>query len=65
MKIRWLFCFLQPLFPRAYSEWDGISFMRSSKKRLPGDCTLTSLTNNGTINFNGHTITLADGTILK
>ena len=32
---------------------------------LTGDCTLTSLTNKGTINFNGHTITLADGTVLK
>lgn len=32
---------------------------------LTGDFTLTSLTNNGTINFNGHTITLADGTVLK
>ena len=32
---------------------------------LTGDCTLTSLTNNGTMNFNGHTITLADGTILR
>lgn len=32
---------------------------------LTGDCTLTSLTNNGTINFNGHTITLANGTVLK
>ncbi len=32
---------------------------------LTGDCTLTSLTNNGTINFNGYTITLADGSVLK
>ena len=32
---------------------------------LTGDCAITSLTNNGTINFNGHTITLADGTVLK
>ena len=32
---------------------------------LTGDCTITSLTNNGTINFNGHTITLADGTVLR
>ncbi len=32
---------------------------------LTGDCTLTSLTNNGTINFNGYTITLADGTVLQ
>ena len=31
---------------------------------LTGDCTITSLTNNGKINFNGHTITLADGTVL-
>lgn len=33
--------------------------------RLTGDCTLTSLTNHGTIDFNGHTITLADGTVLS
>ena len=32
---------------------------------LTDDCTISSLTNNGKINFNGHTITLADGTILK
>ena len=32
---------------------------------LTGDCTVTSLVNNGTINFNGHTITLADGTVMK
>lgn len=32
---------------------------------LTGDCTITSLTNNGTINFNGYTITLADGTVLR
>lgn len=31
---------------------------------LTGNCTLTSLTNSGTINFNGYTITLADGTVL-
>ena len=32
---------------------------------LTGNCTLTSLTNNGTIDFNGYTITLADGTVLR
>lgn len=32
---------------------------------LTGDCTITSLENNGKINFNGHTITLADGTVIK
>ena len=31
---------------------------------LTGDCTITSLINNGTIDFNGYTITLADGTVL-
>ena len=32
---------------------------------LTGDCTITSLINNGKINFSGHTITLADGTVLR
>lgn len=32
---------------------------------LTGDCVISSLTNNGTINFNGYTITLADGTVLS
>ena len=32
---------------------------------LTGDCVITSLTNNGTINFNGYTITLADSTVLS
>ena len=32
---------------------------------LTGDCTITSLTNEGTISFNGYTITLADGTVLS
>ncbi len=31
---------------------------------LTGNCTVTSLTNNGTVNFNGYTITLADGTVI-
>ncbi len=31
---------------------------------LTGDCEITSLENNGTINYNGYTITLADGTVL-
>ena len=32
---------------------------------LTGNCSITRLTNNGTINYNGYAITLADGTILK
>lgn len=31
---------------------------------LTGNCKISSLTNNGTINYNGYTITLADGTVL-
>ena len=33
--------------------------------KLTGDCKITSIENNGTIDFNGYTITLADGTVLK
>ena len=32
---------------------------------LTGNCTISSLTNNGTINFNGYTITLTDRTVLS
>ena len=32
---------------------------------LTGDCTVTSVDNSGTIEFNGYTITLADGTVLS
>ncbi len=32
---------------------------------LTGNCTVTTLTNNGTINFNGYTITLVDGTVVS
>lgn len=32
---------------------------------LTGDCALTSLNNQGTVRLNGHTITLADGSILQ
>lgn len=31
---------------------------------LTGDCTVTGLENNGTIEYNGHTVTLTDGTVL-
>lgn len=42
-----------------------VTLEKGSTWTLTGDCTLTSLTNNGTIHFNGHTITLADGTVLS
>lgn len=42
-----------------------ITVEAGSTWNLTGDCTVTSLTNHGTINYNGHTITLADGTVLN
>ena len=33
--------------------------------KLTGNCKITSLTNLGKIDFNGYTITLADGTVLS
>lgn len=41
-----------------------VTVEKGSTWTLTGDCKISSLTNNGTINFNGHTITLADGTVL-
>jgi len=42
----------------------NVTVSSGSTWNLTGDCYVTSLTNNGTINFNGHTIYLADGTSL-
>ena len=42
-----------------------ITIESGSVWELTGDCTITSLTNNGTIRFNGYSITLADGTVLE
>lgn len=49
----------------AVSDNAVVTIEKGSTWTLTGDCTITSLTNNGTINFNGYTITLADGTVLK
>ncbi len=49
----------------AVSDNAVITVESGSTWNLTGNCTITSLTNNGTINFNGYTITLADGTVLK
>lgn len=38
---------------------------QGSTWKLTGDCTLDVLDNQGSIDFNGHRITLADGTVLK
>ncbi len=49
----------------AVSDNAVITIDSGSTWTLTENCTVTSLTNNGTINFNGYTITLADGTVLK
>jgi len=41
-----------------------ITIDSGSSWNLTGDCTVTNIENNGTINYNGYKITLADGTIL-
>lgn len=43
----------------------GDSSFTENGETLTGDCVITSLTNSGTINFNGYTITLAGGTVLQ
>ena len=42
-----------------------VTIEKGSTWTLTGDCMITSLENNGTINFNGHTITLASGEVLS
>ena len=49
----------------AVSDNAVLTIEAESTWNLTGDCTISSLTNNGTINFNGYTITLADGTVLS
>ena len=41
-----------------------VTIEEGSTWTLTGDCTITSLDNQGTIEYNGYTITLADGTVL-
>ena len=50
---------------KAVSDNAAATIDSGSTWELTGDCTLSALENNGTIHFNGHTITLADGTVLK
>ena len=49
----------------AVSDNAAVTIDSGSTWELTGDCTLSTLENNGTIHFNGHTITLADGTVLR
>ncbi len=49
------------------SETSGaaVTIDESSTWTLTGDCTVTSLENRGKINYNGHKITLSDGSVLS
>lgn len=49
----------------AVSDQAVITIGEGCTWNLTGDCTITSLVNNGTVNLNGYTITLADGTVLE
>lgn len=49
----------------AVSDNAAVTIESGCTWKLTGNCTLTSLVNNGTIDFNGYTITLADGTVLR
>ncbi len=42
-----------------------VTVEKDSVWTLTGDCVISTLDNSGTISFNGYTITLADGTVLK
>lgn len=42
-----------------------VTLETGSTWNLTGDCTVTSVSGDGTINYNGYTITLADGTVLS
>ena len=49
----------------AVSDNAVITIENGSTWNLTGNCVISSLTNNGTINFNGYTVTLADETVLS
>ncbi|MCD7777145.1 MAG: S-layer homology domain-containing protein [Clostridiales bacterium] len=49
----------------AVSDNAVVTIDSDSVWNLTGDCVISELTNKGTINFNGYTITLADGTVLS
>jgi hypothetical protein len=49
----------------AVSNNAAVTIEAGSTWNLTGNCIISTLTNNGTINFNGYTITLADGTVLS
>ena len=49
----------------AVSDNAVITLESGSVWNLTGNCSVTSISGSGTINFNGYTVTLADGTVLR
>lgn len=55
----------QDIYIMAVSDNAAVTIESGCTWTLTGNCTISSLTNNGAINFNGYTITLEDGTVLS
>ena len=56
---------LNKTYIMAVSDNAAVTIESGCTWTLTCNCTLSSLTNRGTINFNGYTITLIDGTVLS
>ena len=56
---------LNKTYIMAVSDNAAVTIESGCTWTLTGNCTISSLTINGAINFNGYTITLADGTVLS
>lgn len=56
---------LNKTYIMAVSDNAAVTIESGCTWTLNGNCTISSLTNNGAINFNGYTITLEDGTVLS
>lgn len=56
---------LNKTYIMAVSDNAAVTIESGCTWTLTGNCTISGLTNNGAINFNGYTITLEDGTVLS
>lgn len=56
---------LNKTYIMAVSDNAAVTIENGCTWTLNGNCTISSLANNCTINFNGYTITLTDSTVLS
>lgn len=56
---------LNKTYIMAVSDNAAVTIESGCTWTLNGNCTISSLANNCTINFNGYTITLTDSTVLS